>query len=306
MDPRKQTLLASPLLTLTPYALSHVPAYNAWMQDPWLQKMTASEPLTLAEELDMQRAWSEDPDKCTFIILDTASGAMVGDVNLFFESDSKCRAAEIEVMIAEAGFRRRGFAEESLRMMMAFAAHVFGTARFVAKILDENTASLTLFEKKMGFEVFAQHAWCGETHLSFGAAAREDWTEGGGDGEGGDGGGGDGGGGSGGGGGGGEGTTDESTVTGPHADCWARITKSVCVDNGEGSAGASSVLAESVAVGAAARVGDECVAVVEGGEEVAAAAASTADAATSATSTGTERNAGEGGPGEGKSKEGST
>ena len=66
MDQRKQTLLASPLLTLTPYALSHVPTYNTWMQDPWLQKMTASEPLTLAEELNMQRAWSEDPDKCTF------------------------------------------------------------------------------------------------------------------------------------------------------------------------------------------------------------------------------------------------
>ena len=299
MDPRKQTRLASPLLTLTPYALSHVPTYNTWMQDPWLQKMTASEPLTLAEELNMQRAWIEDPDKCTFIILDTASGAMVGDVNLFFESDSKCRAAEIEVMIAEAEFRRRGFAEESLRMMMAFAAHVFGTARFVAKILDENTASLTLFEKKMGFEVFAQHAWCGETHLSFGAAAREDWTESGGDGEGGDGGGG-----SGGGRGGGEGTTDESTVKGPHAECWARITKSVCVDNGEGSAGASSVLAESVAVGAAARVGDECVA-AEGGKEVAAAAASTA--AAGAAAAGAEGDAGEGGPGgEGISKEGFT
>ena len=299
MDPRKQTLLASPLLTLTPYALSHVPTYNTWMQDPWLQKMTASEPLTLAEELNMQRAWSEDPDKCTFIILDTASGAMVGDVNLFFESDSKCRAAEIEVMIAEAEFRRRGFAEESLRMMMAFAAHVFGTARFVAKILDENTASLTLFEKKMGFEVFAQHAWCGETHLSFGAAAREDWTESGGDGEGGDGGCG-----SGGGRGGGEGTTDESTVTGPHAECWARIAKRVCVDNGEGSAGASSVLAESVAVGAAARVGDECVA-AEGGKEVAAAAASTA--AAGAAAAGAEGDAGEGGPGgEGISKEGFT
>lgn len=31
--------------------------------------MTASEPLTLDEEYEMQKSWQEDPDKLTFILI---------------------------------------------------------------------------------------------------------------------------------------------------------------------------------------------------------------------------------------------
>lgn len=46
---------------------------------------------------------------------------MAGDVNLFFNDPEDAGAAEIEVMIAEAGSRRRGLAGEALRMLMAYA-----------------------------------------------------------------------------------------------------------------------------------------------------------------------------------------
>ena len=47
----------------------HLPNYHKWMQDPSLLEATASEPLTIDEEIAMQREWKEDEGKCTFIIL---------------------------------------------------------------------------------------------------------------------------------------------------------------------------------------------------------------------------------------------
>jgi len=49
--------------------------YHQWMCSPELQKLTASEPLTLEQEYDMQRDWREDDDSelppytCTFFLL---------------------------------------------------------------------------------------------------------------------------------------------------------------------------------------------------------------------------------------------
>ena len=43
-----------------PYRRRHVARYHAWMQDPWLREMTASEPLSLDEEYAMQASWRDD------------------------------------------------------------------------------------------------------------------------------------------------------------------------------------------------------------------------------------------------------
>lgn len=39
------------------------------MQDPFLLDATASEPLTMEQEIEMQKEWRDDEKKCTFIIL---------------------------------------------------------------------------------------------------------------------------------------------------------------------------------------------------------------------------------------------
>lgn len=63
---------------LVPYRPEHLPNYHEWMQDPDLLEATASEALTMDDEIQMQREWRDDEKKCTFIILardlmDTAS-----------------------------------------------------------------------------------------------------------------------------------------------------------------------------------------------------------------------------------------
>ena len=47
----------------------HLPNYHEWMQDPFLLDATASEPLTMEQEIEMQKEWRDDEKKCTFIIL---------------------------------------------------------------------------------------------------------------------------------------------------------------------------------------------------------------------------------------------
>ncbi|XP_066560884.1 alpha/beta-tubulin-N-acetyltransferase 9 isoform X2 [Amia ocellicauda] len=105
----EDTLLEGEHVVLVPYNPDHVPRYHQWMSSSELQKLTASAPLTLEEEYDMQRSWREDDDKCTFIILDKQQWAdptvreedcMVGDVNIFLTDPEDPSLGELEIMIA--------------------------------------------------------------------------------------------------------------------------------------------------------------------------------------------------------------
>lgn len=46
-------------VVLVPYREEHVEKYHQWMSDPRLLQLTASEPLTLAEEYEMQNIFRE-------------------------------------------------------------------------------------------------------------------------------------------------------------------------------------------------------------------------------------------------------
>ncbi|XP_048466731.1 N-acetyltransferase 9 isoform X2 [Rhincodon typus] len=125
------------------------------MKSEELQKLTASEPLTLEQEYQMQINWQEDADKCTFIVLDklkwvsdscTEEDCMVGDVNLFLTDPEDPTTAEIEIMIAEPSYRGKGFGKEATMMMMYYGVTKLGIKKFQAKINLENTISITMFQ----------------------------------------------------------------------------------------------------------------------------------------------------------------
>ncbi|DBA00935.1 TPA: hypothetical protein N0F65_006135, partial [Lagenidium giganteum] len=172
-------------VTLVPYEAEHVAKYHEWMKDPWLQEATASEPLSLDEEYAMQRSWREDPKKCTFIVLAKAPSdddgvafrdaaaidRMAGDVNLFFNDDEDEHNCEMEIMIAEAKYRRQGLAEEAVRLMMAFATSKLNVTRFYCKIHETNAGSLHLFDK---YEYIIRGFFAGMFLLTFANAPGSD------------------------------------------------------------------------------------------------------------------------------------
>ncbi|KAI9289968.1 GNAT domain-containing protein [Umbelopsis sp. AD052] len=169
MRQNENLVLIGPKAILVPYKPEHVLVYHEWMKSPFLQEMTASEPLTLQEEYDMQQSWHLDDNKCTFIILalpppgtiseelnttalSKAGTVMIGDVNLFFndpDNDKSC--AEIEIMIAEETYRRSGYGIEAIKMMMAYAMTELGVKKFEAKISLKNQPSIDMFCSKLGF-----------------------------------------------------------------------------------------------------------------------------------------------------------
>jgi RimJ/RimL family protein N-acetyltransferase len=123
------------------------------MQDTELQAATASEPLTMVEEYDMQRSWRTDNDKLTFIVCqpreathesqavqagdDDRPERMIGDINLFlFEPEddddgavqvpqgtkaSNAVVGEIELMIARKDLQRQGYGRAAL---LSFTSYV--------------------------------------------------------------------------------------------------------------------------------------------------------------------------------------
>ncbi|XP_011490773.1 N-acetyltransferase 9 isoform X1 [Oryzias latipes] len=184
MKINENTLLEGQRVLLVPYNAEHVPRYHEWMKSPELQQLTASEPLTLEQEYDMQRSWREDDDstessvfapkttpdnqtettfhntvdfpECTFIILDTQKWAdpsvneetcMVGDVNIFLTDSTDPSLAELEIMIAEESYRGKGIGKEVTLMMMCYGVNKLGIKRFQAKIGLDNHTSIAMFKK---------------------------------------------------------------------------------------------------------------------------------------------------------------
>ena len=181
-----------PGILLLPYRRSFVPAYHAWMADPHLLASTSSERLSEAEEYEAQRAWVSDPQKCTFIVFDLeaheagaaapaayghSTRGMLGDANLFlldgasvaddYFGGAPCSggAAEVMVMVAEAAYRRRGYAQRAVAALLWYGATALGLRRFVAKVSQDNAASLALFTQRLGFREARRVAAFQEVHL---------------------------------------------------------------------------------------------------------------------------------------------
>jgi len=148
----KKSVIEGERVKLVPYCEHHVKTYNNWLNDPYIQQMTNSEPYSLEQEYEFQKEWNESDTKYIFIILDktrnTEEPPMAGDINIFIQ-DEYC--GELNVMIAEQQSRRKGLASETLSLVIEWAKTNLEIKRFIAKIQHDNASSIALFQK-LGFQ----------------------------------------------------------------------------------------------------------------------------------------------------------
>ncbi|WVQ64578.1 uncharacterized protein L199_002745 [Kwoniella botswanensis] len=180
----ENTVIFGDRVILVPYRAEHVPTYHEWMKSPELLELTASEPLSYDEELEMQRKWHLDDDKLTFILLaqpETSTSTsnilepseikkckMVGDVNLFLP-DGITGQGECEIMIASKEDRRKGYAIEALSLFLSYLTITlpFDPSLLIARIGSSNKPSIRLFQK-LGFGIIKHVKVFDEVELNFG------------------------------------------------------------------------------------------------------------------------------------------
>ncbi|NXX97952.1 NAT9 acetyltransferase, partial [Centropus bengalensis] len=148
MKINENTVLQGQRVTLVPYTAAHVPRY--------VPRVLGLAPARSDGFTDLLKGSVSVSSECTFIVLDTERWAgqactdndcMVGDVNLFLTDTEDPTLGEIEIMIAEPGYRGRGFGKEATLMMMSYGVAKLGITKFEAKIGQENEASICMFKK---------------------------------------------------------------------------------------------------------------------------------------------------------------
>merc|ERR1712154_569955 len=132
----KDTVIDGSKCKLVPYESKHVKKYNKWLNDPYIQQMTGTEPYSLNQEDEYQKEWKMDETKYIFIILD--------------KSINNEHVGELNIMIAQEKSRKKGIATETLQLIIDFATKKLDIKTFDAKIQADNADSIKLF-KKAGF-----------------------------------------------------------------------------------------------------------------------------------------------------------
>lgn len=129
---------------------------------------------------EVRSAWTAGPVEKPPIFPRPVAFVAVGDCNLFLLPDnggmdesgddqegcsSSRRVFEVEVMVADKQFRRKGLAKEAVRLLMLYAVEVLGATDFVAKIIDNNLPSIHLFRDALGFKEYKRVPVFSEIHF---------------------------------------------------------------------------------------------------------------------------------------------
>lgn len=146
--------LTTERLLLRPIRAQDAGAMHAYKSDQDSVRFVPYEPLSLAEvEERIATRWAKsrleaEGDALCLAVEDRATGALLGDVVLFWRSETD-RAAEVGY-IFDGRYAGRGYATEAVRALTDLAFDGYGMHRVAARIDERNTASARVVER-LGF-----------------------------------------------------------------------------------------------------------------------------------------------------------
>ena len=159
---------------------NYLPNYRKWMEDPEVTDFLASVdfPISCAEEREwLERANSQDSRDLHLTIV-TKQGKPIGNIALM---DLHClnRNAQLGIEIGEKEYLGKGFGEDSIRALLAFAFGAMGLNRVELKLNEGNERALACY-KKCGFklegrrkqQLFYRGKYCDELIMGI---VSEDW-----------------------------------------------------------------------------------------------------------------------------------
>ncbi|KAK8790032.1 hypothetical protein WA158_006812 [Blastocystis sp. Blastoise] len=152
--------VAAPLtakgIELINFERSHCELYSEWLKDDYILEMTDTDGMTLEDIILSQESYAEEEDKITVLLSVNKEGSanekvLIGDCNLFIDYvDEEGDVGELNVMVAEKDYRRKGYAIKAVALMIMWAHKNCNLNEFMAKIKLSNEASYNMF-KKLGF-----------------------------------------------------------------------------------------------------------------------------------------------------------
>ncbi|MEV4669197.1 GNAT family N-acetyltransferase [Microbacterium sp. LWO12-1.2] len=141
-------------LLLRPITAGDAVTMHSYKSDPDAVRYVPYAPLTLDEvEQRIATTWSRtvfttEGDGVCLAVEERESGALVGDVVLFWRSETD-RAGEVGYIFAPR-FSGRGYASEAVDALLALGFDGLGLHRIAARIDERNTASARVVER-LGF-----------------------------------------------------------------------------------------------------------------------------------------------------------
>lgn len=141
-------------LLLRPIATADAVAMHVYKSDPDAVRYVPYPPLELADvERRIATTWSntrftKEGDAVSLAVEECASGALVGDVVLFWRSEND-RSGEVGY-IFDPRATGRGYATEAVDALLALGFDGLGLHRIVARLDERNTSSARVAER-LGF-----------------------------------------------------------------------------------------------------------------------------------------------------------